>query len=222
MKIGVIFSGTLRCFDMKSFQRSFPPGKHEYIIVASVNPQEDSTNSTEILEKTIEIRDDGIIVITKQFEIPESWKFVDRRTRFNNMNTVSMFFHNKSAYEELISRAPDVDLIVKYRSDISSSLELVESFETFETFKSLEVFHPVINTYFGMNDQVGFGSPTSMAIYCGLYDHIQEYVDNNAVEFHPETLLGHHLRTNNVKISTVNFRYTLNAGRHSALGCDRK
>ncbi len=135
LKVGVIISGTLRCFDMTSIQIMFPPDQHEYILVASVN-------SFDGADKAIA---DGVVVITQEFEVPDSWEFVDRNKKFNSLNTVSMFYHNKLAYEELIRIAPDVDIIVKYRSDIVSSNVL--HLPDFLDPSRLTVFHPLKNTF---------------------------------------------------------------------------
>jgi len=50
----------------------------------------------------------------------------------------------------------------------------------------------------GINDLFAFGSPTNMEYYCSMIDVIDQYVSEEGITCHPETLLRHHLRDKQV------------------------
>lgn len=199
MKVGVIFSGVIRQFDPAFFDQNVIHDKnHEYTIIASCN-----TENTES-------KDSFHVFSVEECAIPEHWGFVGKKTQWNNYNTVSMYFHNKRAFIVLLERVPDVDIVLKYRSDIITNQKL----ELPSSVSSNTIYVPDSNQWKGINDQIAYGDKESMKIYCGVYDKIEEYVKKNHVSFHPETLLLHHLKTENIKVETFNYKYHLNPKRY--------
>ena len=225
MKIGIIFSGTLRCFDRAAFDRYFPGDVgHEYIVVASINSGINSSginsgdsgiNSSGINsgDSGINSGDSGIIQYVKEFRVPDSWHFVNRNVMWNSVNTSSMYFHNKSAYAELMTIAPDVDIVVKFRSEVVSDAVFPLP-DTALPLDEMRVYQPS-QTMNGVNDQLAYGNKASMAVYCSVYDRIEEYVTREGVWYHPETLLGHHCRKNSVEMQCFRYDYSLNVARNS-------
>lgn len=59
------------------------------------------------------------------------------------------------------------------------------------------------NWHQGWSDQFAIGNYKTMRIYLSLYDSIRAYYANDRVEFHPETLLKHHLKTNSVEVKPL-------------------
>lgn len=61
----------------------------------------------------------------------------------------------------------------------------------------------------GIFDLMAWGSYEDMKYYTSLYDKIDDYYDNGVL-FHPEFLLGHHLKQNpSIKINRVPVKITL-------------
>jgi hypothetical protein len=47
----------------------------------------------------------------------------------------------------------------------------------------------------GINDLFAFSSPANMKYYCSMIDKMNEYVTEDGIVCHPETLLKHHLKS---------------------------
>lgn len=198
MKTCVIFAGTLRNFARDSFERDFLQDRDDVRAFASCNSRFLSAPS--YVEQSIEM-----------FSLPSSWKFVQKAHAWNGYNTASMYYHNQKAFELAMRRFPEAEVVVKYRSDVSSQ----ERFpHPLEPLAENAVYLPNCNDYGGVNDQIAYGTPKSMEAYCSLYEKIQAYVESG-VPYHPETLLAHHLRKVNVEIRRFNFKYGLDPSRHN-------
>lgn len=146
------------------------------------------------------------------YSVPRDWNFIKQNHAWNGYNTASMYYHNSRALEIAMKEFPEAEVVVKYRSDVVSS----------HTFPHAEgaldektIYLPNGNDYGGVNDQLAYGTPESMAVYCSLYDKIEEYV-RNGVPYHPETLLSHHLRSNAIQTKRFDFAYGLEPSRHDA------
>lgn len=193
MKTGIIFSGTLRLYD------------HHRIIQYVLNEEDEneivaSCNNKQIYDHTVE-------TIYKNFEIPSDWNFVNKSMehKWNNYNTLSMFFHNYNAFNHLIATCGNFDTIIKFRSDVDFNVK----FPLQTTLNDNTIYVPKIHHYCGINDQIAYGNQQSMQIYCDVYNNIEKYINELKVKFHPETLLKYHLDKNNIKVETFDFNYNL-------------
>jgi len=91
------------------------------------------------------------------------------------------------------------DAVIRVRSDVSIKEEF--------NLKSLKINPNTIylcnnKKWWGLgetrcNDQTAIGDDHSMNIYCDLINQIKNY---NKMIFHPEYILAHHLKFNNIKI----------------------
>ena len=199
MKIGIIFSGVIRDFDTELFKTRVIQNNPDIVaVIASCNY----------------LCHDNVEYITQYVEeckTPDHWQFVSRRCNWNNYNTVSMHYHNKRAFDILTQIVPDVDIVIKYRSDVqtTNNFPIPEA----STIEPNTIYVPEINHYNGINDQIAYGDRESMRQYCSLYDHIEKYVTEQRITFHPETLLCHHLKQLNIPVKTFRFHYNLNPKR---------
>lgn len=61
----------------------------------------------------------------------------------------------------------------------------------------------------GTNDLFAFGTRESMIYYCSLFDSLEKYISEDNVNFHPETLLNHHLTISRFKINRPPIKISL-------------
>ena len=59
-----------------------------------------------------------------------------------------------------------------------------------------------------LNDIFAVSLPKNITIYCDLVNNIVKY-NQEGIPFHPETLLAHHLTTNNLKVEDIGFEVVL-------------
>ena len=121
-------------------------------------------------------------------------------------NILSMFWHNKRAFDLLEST--NWDYVIKWRADIvmTSQLELPIELEP------NAVYLPIGKDWGGLNDQIAVGTREVMQIYCKLIDHIDELWPVR----HPERLLKEYLCTfaPHMKIYRLRFRWDLHPDRY--------
>ncbi len=61
----------------------------------------------------------------------------------------------------------------------------------------------------GINDQFAIGVPEHMRVYADLYDHIDEYYNDDQIVFCDEILLGYHLRKQEIPHKSMKIGYGL-------------
>ena len=125
-------------------------------------------------------------------------------------NILSMYYHNKMAFELVKNSGIAYDYIVKYRSDCIIN----DSHIPFDDFEPGHLYIPYGQDWGGVNDQIAIGDFATMSKYCSLYNHIVKYVKKNGCKFHPETLLAHHLKHEQVDIKRFDLNYSLDSYRH--------
>lgn len=130
----------------------------------------------------------------------------------NICNTISMFYTNMKAFEQLVDYKCKYDLVMKYRSDIvSQSLPDIPSF----LGSPDNVVHtPSCFTWGGANDQIAIGNLAAMKEYCDAYKIVDHQLKHNThYMIHPETNLMHHLQNKNIRIGTFLYSYSLDDRR---------
>lgn len=96
------------------------------------------------------------------------------------------------------------DLVIRARPDVMlhDYLDLTKIKERIDNNSSLVALPN--NTRCGMpipiSDIMAISSSENMDAYCNLYNRVQEYL-SKGVDFHPETLLSHHLSQYNINFS---------------------
>lgn len=110
-------------------------------------------------------------------------------------------FRLMKSYE--ITNQIKYDCIIKLRFDLE-----------FEDFKlaGLEEGSIYIPEGFGhrggINDLMSYGPPSTMEVYCNLFQHLMSYSDAG-LGFHPESLLRFHLEHNKLDIKRFPIKYKL-------------
>ena len=85
---------------------------------------------------------------------------------------------------------PNYDCIVKARYDLSYTQPII-----FADYDISVINIPEgANFLGGIGDLFAFSTPANMEYYCGMIDKIEQYVEEDGIECHPETLLKHHLK----------------------------
>jgi hypothetical protein len=124
-------------------------------------------------------------------------------------NTTSMFYNHYKNMQLIEEYGKKYDVVLYLRADMlpSASLELPLQIE------KNTIYIPSSYDYNGINDQMAFGDFESMKKYTSLYAHLNTYIKNKEVGFHPETILQYHLKKIGVNISRFEFPYDLNEKR---------
>lgn len=202
MKIAVIFSGRVKGFNFVVDQlKKIKENSDFYVSCGSHKESYDS--------------------FIKEFDIPESncfWNPVPIPKEFKGLNKASetkiencssMFYHNKMAFE-LIKKSKKVyDIVLKYRADINLGESPFLSFkECGNQLESNTVYIPKGNDFGGVNDQIAYGTPDSMELYCKTFDNIIK-ICGDGHRFHPETLLFRNLERERVTIARFTFNWSL-------------
>ncbi len=112
MKVAVFYSGTIRTYqqNFESFSNSFltTPGV-EVDVYASTN----KNNLNDILQFSRLYNPKKMRILHYDSStIPEEYSFINREENWNNYNTLSMYFHNKTAMEVISSGNIIYDLVV--------------------------------------------------------------------------------------------------------------
>jgi len=220
MKVAVFFGGTIRTYkaNYESFSNTFltTPGV-DVDVFASIN----KVNSADLLGFTRLYRPTKTrISHYENSNISCKYDFIDRNVRWNNYNTLSMYYHNQDAMKLIDETGGGnaYDLVVKYRADCIGQ----EKFPyEFMTRGENMVYIPHGNDYGGYNDQVAAGNTNAMRVYCSLFDKLVNYVKDEGCRFHPETLLRHHLdkHKDHVHVMRFDFGYHLDCQRNSDAVC---
>ena len=126
-------------------------------------------------------------------------------------NIYSMFYHNKKCMDLIENYEKNnnmkFDIVIKYRNDIDTSEVL--NFDN-PPVSDNTIYIPNNNDWGGINDQIAYGSKVAMKKYCSLIDNYQKYILEDNIINHPETILKHHLISNNLTVQRFVFSYFLN------------
>jgi len=60
---------------------------------------------------------------------------------------------------------------------------------------------------YGVTDQFAIGTKKLMDIYSNALKYFKDYNHNHGIQCHPETLMGYHLRNNNIKVNKIKRHY---------------
>ena len=126
-------------------------------------------------------------------------------------NVYSMFYHNKKCMDLIENYEKDnnmkFDIVIKYRNDIDTS-QALNLYNPPLSDNTINI--PNINDWGGINDQIAYGSKVAMKKYCSLIDNYQKYILEDKIINHPESILKHHLVSNNLTVQRFVFSYSLN------------
>lgn len=133
----------------------------------------------------------------------------------NVYSTLSMFYHNKKAWQQALDSGRQYDIWLKFRPDIvHASLPLLLEAVVNNNDRAT-VYVPKINQNLGVNDQVAFGFPATAHAYFGVYDHIDDnYRKDMTYILNPEFMLAYHLKKQGVTMRYVDYIYHLDPSRH--------
>ena len=129
-------------------------------------------------------------------------------------NVYKMFYGIKQCHELATSYARknhvEYDYVVRSRSDLT--LDKVFDFQEYADILDRHIVIPENGWgMFNFNDQFAVGRPHLMDVYSSTIDHLDYYTQlpDPGVVFHPETLLGFHLKTNSVPVFWAEFNSLL-------------
>lgn len=123
--------------------------------------------------------------------------------------TFSMFYHNKRCIELIEEyqkhHKMTFDIIIKYRGDLASD----ENMEIVDSLCQNTVYIPNCSDWGGMNDQIAYGNFESMKQYCMCVDNLLTYCADDKKEYHPETLLKHHIERCGLNVIRFPYNYRI-------------
>jgi hypothetical protein len=118
-------------------------------------------------------------------------------------NIISMFYTNKQCFNLVKNK---YDFCIKMRTDIETNIIIDDNFlNKIKENNSIEIgWRETCKAVYPLaeNDLFCISSFDNYKTYASVYDKLKDYKKLNDVPFHPESLLGHHLHTNNIKINT--------------------
>ena len=208
-KIAVLLTGRLQSsneieFNQTLYDKSLQTLKlidNNITFFISINQTAENPEYTKRFMSDLNISQDQINIENTQ--PPSELLTYPKRIETIYHNAYSMFYHNKRCFElmETYQNKHQItfDTILKFRADLFSNTEFHISEIEQDT-----IYIPNSFDFSGINDQIAYGTPNSMKIYTNCVDHIINYCKKDII-FHPETILKHHLVTNNLKI--IRFRY---------------
>lgn len=140
--------------------------------------------------------------------IPRDFKNLSKASETKLENCSSMFYHNQKAFELIKNSKKHYDIIVKYRADINNNSNFLTFKECGREIEENTVYIPKGNDYGGVNDQIAYGSMSSMEKYCKTFDNILK-ICADGHRFHPETLLFRNLEREKVTIARFDYSWNL-------------
>ena len=135
-----------------------------------------------------------------------------RNGEINPVSVFSMWYKIKNcldlmlAYE--IETGEKYDLIIKGRFDLKFHNNI-----PMPTYSEEILIPPGYDWRGGINDVFAFGAREAMIYYCSMFDYLENYIANENVFFHPETLLKHHLTSSNYRVSRPDIKVSLRGSK---------
>jgi hypothetical protein len=123
-----------------------------------------------------------------------------------------MFLNRKKAFELLKEYLQEngiqYDYVISSRCDLyfTTCFNLDKISIQPNDNRTIYVPAPEYDYLGGLNDQFAVGSLESVEIYCSLYDHLIQMLEDG-VCFHPETLLRVHLERNKIQVKRFELNY---------------
>lgn len=210
MKIAVLLTGRI-CNNLKLniYNENINTLKllgDDLTFFVSINKSVNNQEYTQKFVNDLNITNDQINI--EQTQEPQELYNYPKQKETIYHNAYSMFYHNKRSFQLMeqyqIKHNIKFDVIIKFRGDLKST----QQFPIETPLNNLTVYIPKNFDWSGINDQIAYGDFESMKIYSNCVDHILDYCKNNII-FHPETILKHHLNTNNLNIKRVKYEYNI-------------
>lgn len=203
MRVAILYSGLITDDIAEYYHNHF-----QYIL--SQYQDIDIYFSTYDISNSKSIKDLENFFMIKQIHIEEWSSVINQLEKIQNiihshaeettiLNTLSMFYKIKQCYS--LIKDEKYDIVIRNRIDIK--------FDNFLTLdKNLYLNVPAGGDHRGgLLDLFAYGSQQIMQKYCSLYDYLSEYIINNRVIFHPESLLRYHC--NNLNLPLNRFKYNI-------------
>lgn len=121
---------------------------------------------------------------------------------FNSEHVLFKQFYSLNQVDILRQQHGPYDLVIRGRIDLSIPTTFdLNTIKTLIDQNPKLIFTPINNRHglYDLNDQLAISSPENISIYTSLINYINQYKSQGIIE-HPETLLGHHLISNNLEI----------------------
>ena len=157
------------------------------------------------IEKTIDIINPLEYHIEKINDVQNVFKeFLiyakNKRPEVRPINVFSMYYKLSKSFDLIKNKT--YDIAIRHRLDTKYDRKIELSISNL-------IKIPRDNDHGGINDRWAYGPPSLMEKYCSVFKYIPIYTQINQIRFHPETLLLHHLKQNNVPFTRTKDRILL-------------
>jgi hypothetical protein len=218
-RIGMIIGGRLTCHQdhllpqVRTYLSTHPD--HWIDIHFSINDYPEAKDSKYLKEAWL----DAPFVATftcQTYTVPSHYIHHPRkRPETVAQNTMSMFYNNMLAYQQLKTHGT-YDIVIKYRPDIVAKNLPEVSHMIDPAKKETKLYMPDCHVFEGANDQIGIGSMQTMEIYCDVYTDADHYLSTDQrYALHPESMLKYQLDKHHVVIERFTYPYHLDGSRKS-------
>jgi len=151
----------------------------------------------------------------KKFEISDvhihQWPYVrDSQERVRTENIFNMYYNIYKVNQLRVNYEQDnnfkYDAVIRTRPDLGLVSEVnIKDYDLNSIIMPNDKWHGIDQT---SNDQFAFGTSDAMSIYSDVMNHLEKY-EKQLKDFGPETVLGHHLKSNNISYIRGNFNTSI-------------
>lgn len=210
--IAIYFSGRINKYEYCLENILYIKNKYnDVVFFMSLNTDEITEYHTQFM-KLLSIGDDQYYY--GKVNYPQYIYLLSTKSQNDNReNIYSQFYNNKKCIEliENYSNKYNVkfDCIMKYRADILTDDAIEFQFPLCEN----TIYIPKNYDFYGINDQIAYGSYNTMKIYSSIVNNILLYCEEIGKHYHPETLTLYNLQHHNINIIRFPFEYSLHPSR---------
>lgn len=179
MKIAIFFGGRIFTRNIEKALRHLREIKNKYNVTFFMSLNRSACEDIAYIErfaKELDVKYQ-ILDTSTPHELREYERTSHRYTLY------SMFYHNYQCFQMIKESGINFDVVVKYRGDFDSN-EVLDIKEINPT----TLYIPYGCDYYGLNDQIAYGSMYTMGIYCNLINNIVNVLEKKPI-YKPESVL---------------------------------
>jgi hypothetical protein len=206
LNVAVFFSGRIKDYELELKHLIELKKKYNATFFVSVNESLELDYMKSFF-KTFDVGDDQKNIESTPTPSNLILLYCENYPKANYSNVFSMYYHNYKCYDLInkyqIKNSIIFDVIVKYRVDIHSNDTISLIKPNYNT-----IYIPEGYDYEGLNDQIAYGDNESMKLYCSVL-LILSNLCMKKINFHPESLLDGGVKSVDLKIIRIPYKYVL-------------
>ena len=213
MKIAALFVGRVKCYEKTyaGIMENVFAG-HDVDVFFSHNAANTADNLDDFAARyKVKAAQSAIVPVP-----PHVYNYSDRNGMIyaNNGFMWLMFYHLHNGFRIIDNYMAETgtryDIILYLRADMH--------FESRVEFPAMpaenRIYIPSLQDWYGLNDQMAFGTPDAMRTYCSVFPNLERYFNTDGVIYHPEKMLQYHLYVNGMNVVRFPMKGHLDDERH--------